>query len=216
MKLHNPLGPWFWGWIHQVWNTAIDPWTLQIYIWLNGCVHVYERQGQSKKQYQYLRPHTSKSFPMGCVPVSGLFQAGTFVINGFAPMTSPPSTPDNYIHDQSIMHHGTHQATTSMMIAQAIWDGQAILATDGSVQNDTTTYAWIISTTNDMISQDITGGGLLPPSMPLNLHASKHPEAAALYAALTWIAILLAQHPNHTSTAGTTPALPIPIDNHWL
>ena len=99
------------------------------------------------------------------------------------------------------------------MIAQAIWDGQAIMATDGSVWNDVATYAWIISTTNDTISQDVTGSGLLPPSAPLTSHALKCPEAAALYAALTWIANILTQHPDHTSNAGTISALPIPVDN---
>ena len=110
------------------------------------------------------------------------------------------------------MHHGTYHTTSPTMIAQAIWDGQAILATDGSIHNDNATYAWIISTTNDTINQDVTGGGLLPPSTPLTHHASKCPKAAALYAALTWIDILLAQHPDNTSNAGTTPVLLIPVD----
>ena len=43
------------------------------------------------------------------------------------------------------------------------------------------TYAWIISMTNDTIGQDISGGGLLPPSAPYAQHISKQPEAAALY-----------------------------------
>lgn len=150
---------------------------------------------------------------MGCVPVSGSFQAGTFVIHGYASINSPILTTANSVHDQSIMHRGTHHTASPMMIAQAIWDGQAILATDGSVRHDSATYAWIISTTNDTISQDVASGGLLPPSAPLTHHASKRPEAAALYAALTWINELLTQHPDHTSNAGTTPALPIPVDN---
>ena len=74
-------------------------------------------------------------------------------------------------------------------------------------------YAWILSTMNDTIGQDVTGGGLLPPSAPHQGHALKRPEAAALFAALTWISLMLEKYPDHTSTAGTTPALPIPVDN---
>ena len=68
---------------------------------------------------------------------------------------------------------------------------QAILTTNGSVKNAVTTYAWILSTTNDYIQQDITGSGLLPTSAPYAQHASKCLEVATLYAALQWLAILL-------------------------
>ena len=64
------------------------------------------------------------------------------------------------------MHHGTHCHTPLPITTQAIWDGQAILATDGLVKQNIATYAWIISTTNNTIGQDVTGGGLLPPSAP--------------------------------------------------
>ena len=112
------------------------------------------------------------------------------------------------------MHRGTQCLTSLPTMAQAIWDGQAILATDGSIKNNIATYAWIISNSNDTIAQDISGSGLLPPSAPYAHHASKRPEAAALYAALQWINQLLTKHdPDTTSDAGNTPALPIPIDN---
>ena len=131
------------------------------------------------------------SFPLGCVPVSGQFQAGTFIINGYVTTTQQLPSTSATIPDQQLMHHGTHHNTPLPVTAQAIWDGQVILATNGSVKNAVTTYAWILSTTNDHIEQDITGGGLLPPSAPYAKHASKCPEAAALYATLQWIATLL-------------------------
>ena len=89
------------------------------------------------------------------------------------------------------MRHGTHHNTPLPATAQAIWDGQAILATDRSVKNEAATYTWILSTTNDHIEQDITGGGLLPLSALYAQHTLKCPEAAALYATLQWIATLL-------------------------
>jgi hypothetical protein len=111
------------------------------------------------------------------------------------------------------MHLGTRHNTSLPITAQAIWDGQAILATDGSVKDSKATYAWIISTNNDQITPDIQGGGILPLSAQYAKHASKRPEAAALYAALQWISTLLRRYPDNTTDAGDTPALPIPIDN---
>ena len=156
----------------------------------------------------------TKSFPIGCVPISGHFQAGTFIINGYVTTATMPTSTPTMITDQQLMHHGTKCTTPLLITAQVIWDGQAILATDGSVKHEIITYtSWIISTTNDNIEQDIAGRGLLPPSAPYAHHASKQPEAAALYAALQWIANLLKWYPNNMSNAGTTPTLPFPINN---
>jgi hypothetical protein len=58
-------------------------------------------------------------------------------------------------------------------IAQAIWDGMAIMGTDGSVKNGVTTYAWVLSTTDLYIEPDIKGGGFLPPTAPYTEHQSK-------------------------------------------
>ena len=176
-------------------------------------VCIYEWQGRSTKQYQYLRPHPMQSFPIGCIPISGQFQASTFLTNGYVNITLPLTLPCTTLTDQHLLHHGTQCQTTLPLTAQAIWDGQAILTTHGSVKNGTVTYAWILSTTNDNIKPDISSGSLLHPSAPYSHHASKRLEAAALYAALTWIMDILHKYPNNTSHAGDTPALPIPVDN---
>ena len=110
----------------------------------------------------------------------------------------------------------TQHSTLINIAAQAIWDGQAILATDGSVKDNIATYAWVLSTTNDIISQDITGGGLLPPSALYANHASKCLEAAALHATLQWIDLILKKYPDTTTCAGDSPPLPIPIDNQLV
>ena len=121
--------------------------------------------------------------------------------------------PCTTVTDQHLMHHGTQCPTPLPLTAQAIWDGQAILATNGSVKNGTATYAWILSTTNDNIKLDISISGLLHPSAPYSHHASKHLEVATLYAALTWIMDILHKYLNNISQAGNTPALPIPVNN---
>jgi hypothetical protein len=111
------------------------------------------------------------------------------------------------------MQRGVHTNIPRPIIAQSIWDGLAIMGTDGSVKDDTATFSWIISTTNDTINPDVTGGGLLPPPATYTDHYSKRPEAAALFAGLSWIHDLLHQHPDTNPSSGSTPSLPIPIDS---
>ena len=88
----------------------------------------------------------TKSFPIGCIPVSSHFQVGTFIINGYITTTMPPTSMSTMITDQQLMHHGTQHTTPLPFTAQSIWDGQVILATDGSVKHEIMTYAWIILT----------------------------------------------------------------------
>ena len=115
----------------------------------------------------------TNSFPLGCVPISGQFQIRTFITMGFVKFTRKPSTTSTILPNQQLMHLGTRHHTSLPITAQAIWDGQAILATNGSVKDNKAIYAWIVSNTNDQITQDIQGGGLLPPSAQYTKHASK-------------------------------------------
>jgi hypothetical protein len=192
---------------------VIDPTTSLIYIWQQGKVRIYERQGWSNKRYRYLRPHQHASFPRGCLPISGTLQAGFFVTSGYATITSPTPHPSAQLNEMQIMHRGVQTTTPCPVIAQSIWDGLAIMGTDGSVKEDTATYSWIISTTQDEIHPDVKGGGLLPPPAMYTDHYSKRPEAAALFAGLSWIYDLLQQFPDTSPDSGPPPSLPIPIDN---
>jgi hypothetical protein len=77
-------------------------------------------------------------------------------------------------------------------IAEAIWEGQVILGTDGSVIGQKRTYSWILSTTTlDAIVVDAHDGGFLPPPAQYTGHSLKHPNGAAIYAGLHWISQLL-------------------------
>ena len=147
------------------------------------------------------------------VLVSGDFQSGLFVISGFAPMTPPlPTTPEQLI-EMSLMNRGTQTTTPEAIVAQAIWDGQAIMGTDGSVKDEVATYSWIISTTTDEIGADVKGGGFLPPTAQYMTPYSKRPEAAALLAGLSWIHDLLRRYPDTNPDSGPTPSLSIAVDN---
>ena len=125
----------------------------------------------------------------------------------------PPVQMNPATTDRQLMLRGIQHTTPLHIAAQSLWDGQAILATDGSIKDDIATYAWVLSTTNDAIGPDIKGGGLLPPSAPYANHASKCLEAAALYAALQWIDLTLKKYPDTTNSTGESPPLPIPIVN---
>jgi hypothetical protein len=127
-------------------------------------VRIYEQNGCSSKQYRHLGPHTPKSFPYGCVPVSGTFQSGHFLINSYMKWTKAPAISSTiYTPDLQQMHHEILTSVPLATIAAALWEGQAILGTDGSVIEQKATYSWIISTTLDAIVADAHGGGFLPP-----------------------------------------------------
>ena len=198
--LDTPLGPWHRGRIQQVWDSVIDPQTSLIYIWTDGRVRVYERKHRSNKQYRHLRPHGHNSFPAGCIPISGTFQSGNFVINGHAPIIPSPTTTSPYPVEMRLMNRGVLRASPKHTIAQSLWNGQAILGTDGSVNDNIATYSWVLSTTNEIIGPDVKGGGFLPSSAEHADHYSKRPEAAALYAGLHWIHDLLSRYPAHPPT----------------
>ena len=72
-------------------------------------------------------------------------------------MTPPlPTNPEQLI-EMTLMNCGTLTTTPEAIVAQAIWDGQAIMGTDGSVKDDVATYSWIISTMTDEIGADVKG-----------------------------------------------------------
>jgi hypothetical protein len=78
------------------------------------------------------------------------------------------------------MNRGVHQNMLSKNIAKAIWQGQAIMGTDGSVWGSIATYSFVISISNTNITPNVKGGGFLPPTAQYLDPYSKRTEAAAL------------------------------------
>ena len=192
----------------------MDPTTHLIYIWANNKVRVYERKGRSQKQYRHLRPHPTNSFPRDSVPISGSFQSGNFIVSGYSLFTQPTNdTITEQITEMRLMNRGVTTTIPLNVIAQAVWDGQAIMGTDRSVTADIATYSWVISLTHFGVTADFRGGGFLPPTAQYLNPYSKCPEAAALLAGLTWINTLLQQYPDTSPTNEPNPSLPIPVDN---
>jgi hypothetical protein len=109
-------------------------------------------------------------------------------------------------------NRGVQQNELPETIARAIWEGKAIMGTDGSVQDPVATYSFVISISRTYVKTSVKGGGgFLPPTAQYLDPYSKHPEAAALLAGLTWIQELLLQFPNQTAS-NPLPLL-IPVDN---
>jgi hypothetical protein len=102
---------------------------------------------------------------------------------------------------------------TISSIAQSIWEGTALLGTDGSVTPTRSTYSWILSTSPSPISAHVRGGGWLPPPAQYADTSSKRPEAAAIYASLHWIHDILTQFPAADQTDDPPSPLSIYVDN---
>jgi hypothetical protein len=85
------------------------------------------------------------------------------------------------------MDRGVLQNELPETIARAIWEGKAIMGTDGSsVQDPDATYSFVMSISLTDIKTSVKGGGFLPPMAQYLDPYSKHPEAVALLAGLTW------------------------------
>jgi hypothetical protein len=126
-------------------------------------------------------------------------------------MTMPRAIIPVHISEMKNMNRNVEQNEESETIAKAIWEGKAIMGTDGSVRDPTATYSFVISISRTDMKTCMRGGGFLPPTAQYLDPCSKRPEAAALLAGLTWIQKLLRKFPNHTDI--DPPPLLIPVDN---
>jgi len=99
-------------------------------------------------------------------------------------------------------------------IAQAIWSGDALFGTDGSVSSDHGTYAFVILINlNDKEPLlAATLGCHMPDNAKLLDMDSHRPEAAALYAALIFTRKLLEEHPCPTPIINP-PSIQYVLDN---
>lgn len=208
-KLDHPMGPWHKGRIKQVWDTVIDSTTGIIHIWENGRVLLYEKRNRS--EYRYVRQSRQRSFPITSVPISGTLYAGTFTTSGYSQIERHRTPTPKHKLELRMMNRGVMRNTTKALIAKAIWEGRAIMGTDGSVKGSSATYSFVISMSQTDVNTNVKGGGFLPAPPHYMAQSSKRTEAAALYAGIRWVKALLESYPNHTNSE--PPTLPIPIDN---
>jgi hypothetical protein len=99
-------------------------------------------------------------------------------------------------------------------VADVIWHGNAIIGSNGSAVNNHSTYSFVIliDTHTDSPQMAIQCSGNLPILAEYIDMDSHRPEAAALYALLCFVQLLLHQHP-WGPHACTTPRLQFVLDN---
>jgi len=148
---------------------------------------------------------------MKSVPISGTFEHGNFITHGFAETTRAPAGTNKQEVEMVAMNRGVITHVPRAKVAKAIWEGKAMMGSDGSVTGSLATYSFVISISQTSVAPDVEGGGFLPPTAKYMDPYSKRPEAAALFAGLIWIKNLLEEYPNHTDNEPTP--LPIPVDN---
>jgi hypothetical protein len=99
-------------------------------------------------------------------------------------------------------------------VAESIWQGDAIVGTDGSASNDQGTYSFVILTNiaNESPTVSVKCGGNLPNLAEYIDMDSHRPEAAALFSALCFVWLLLTKYPRGPTT-GNVPRLHFVLDN---
>jgi hypothetical protein len=110
----------------------------------------------------------------GCVPISGNLQCAIFHATGYAKMQRArrPTIPE-HAPEMKNMNRGVEQNEQAETIARAIWEGNAIMGTDGSVRDPIATHSFVISISRtDVKTNVVRGGGFLPPTTQylLGLH----------------------------------------------
>jgi hypothetical protein len=158
------------------------------------------------------------AFPIVAVPISSKFEAGYFLqdnTEGTADVVPPPVINQPPWEDQ--MLRGYQRTTSLREIAESIWQGNAIVGTNGSAANDHGTYSFVILTdiANKSITLSVKCGGNLPNLAEYIDMDSHHPEGAALFSALCFVHLLLTKYPRGPIT-GVVPKLQFVLDNKRL
>jgi hypothetical protein len=155
------------------------------------------------------------TFPIDAVAISGKFEASYFLpdnTEGTADVVPLAVIDQPPWEDQ--MLRGYQRTTSLQEIAESIWQGNAIVGTNGSAANDHGTYSFVILTdiANESPTLSVKCGGNLPNLAEYIDMDSHHPEGAALFSALYFVHLLLTKYPRGPIT-GVVPMLQFVLDN---
>jgi hypothetical protein len=216
-KLRRPLGKWYKGRILQAWNQVYDNATDTVYSFdpAHKSVRKFNRPRHNGQRFRHTISAESVSFPINCIPISGKFESGFFIIDSRnnASITPPPAPRSNNDSIQRMLR-GLVNHVPLDEIATAIWNGDAIIGSDGSVADDFGTYSFVIliNLDQDEPTLAVSLGGNLPEIAEFLDMDSHRPEAAALYAGLTYVRRLLEAHPPISATQ-EIPRIRFYLDN---
>ena len=179
-----------------------------IYSLEQGSVWEYAKRRLSQSRFTYSRHLTTTSFPRDSVPITGCFESGHFVPDSRQqPTFTPPQTlPDDTAAKMIWTIQGTEFHLPIDEVVYALWSGDAIICTDGSVSNDNGTYGLVILTHLNLPEPTIAIrlGGHIPP-LPEFLDMDLHQlEAAALLIGMFLIGTIMIDCP--------CPIRPMPRD----
>jgi hypothetical protein len=153
----------------------------------------------------------NNAFPINSVPISGELHLGIFTTQGYSGIDKHREPTPPHVRALRTMNRGVMRNDMYENIARSIWEGKAIMGTDGSVKKSRASYSFVISMSKTNVTINVKGGGFLPTTFQYTDPYSKCTEAAALLAGLQWIQLLHAQNPNPTDS--TPLPLLISIDN---
>jgi hypothetical protein len=136
--------------------------------------------------------------------------------------TTPKELLMSSLHLLKINHHGRtkcykdirEQATSLQETAESIWQGNAIVGTNGSAANDHGTYSFIILTDTANLSPMVSikcGSNLINLAEYINMD-SHQPKGAALFSALCFVRLLPTKYPRGPKT-GVVLRLQFVLDN---
>jgi hypothetical protein len=156
-------------------------------------------------------PHFSNRY----CPYLRKFEQGFIIpdnLDGTADVVDPP--PNNEPTWERQMLHDYQHFLPLRDIADAIWQGYAIVGSNGSAANDNGTYGFSILTNilDGPPTVALKCGGYLPTLADYIDMDSHHPEGAGLYAALCFVHLLLLDHPRGPLTR-TISRLHFVLDN---
>jgi hypothetical protein len=100
--------------------------------------------------------------PLKSTPISGRFQSGLFITSGFSTMVQIPKSFPPISKQMRRMNRGVLTNVPKESIPKAIWEGQAIMGTDGSMRDPFATYSFVISLSQIEVVTCAKGGGFLP------------------------------------------------------
>jgi len=197
--LRHPLGRWYKGRIQQEWPQVFSPETQRVYVYKAQTVRYYERRLPRQKRFRYVHRTPTAAIPKDAVPISGHFEQGYFIADSaiIAQTTQPPMLTDPETTRIESMLRGTRFHVPTQVLANALWNGDAIIGTDGSVLDEQGSYAFIILINLHQVEPTLavrSGGWMSPTAEFIDLD-SHRPEAAALYAAQMFLQCFLRKFP---------------------
>lgn len=215
--LTQPMEQWYKGRLTQVWYQVYSPATKKVYSYEQGSVREYIKRRPTQTRFTYYKRSTTTTFPLDAIPISGRFEAGHFIPDARhqPSFIDPPTPTDTTAEKMTRTLHGVEFIVDIVEVAYALWTGDAIITTDGSVQNDNGTYgiAILIHLSSPEPTLAVRLGGHIPALAEFLDMDSHRPEAAALLVSMFLVGTIMTQCPQPIGPMPNNVNLRFYLDN---